>query len=125
MDQSDTPEIVNSYQYVFELRDRLEQTLEIAREKLQKAQNRYKCYYDRKTKKRVLKKGDKMLILLPTDNNKLLMQWKGPYVVEQVIGENDYRVRVGDKVKTYHINMLKLYVERETSPQPDGSETSY
>ncbi|XP_077863668.1 uncharacterized protein LOC144348042 [Saccoglossus kowalevskii] len=120
--ESDTPEIVNNYQYVFELRDRLEQTLEIAREELQKAQNRYKCYYHRKTKKCVLKEGDKVLILLPTDNNKLLLQCKGPYVV---IGENNYRVRVGDKVKTYHVNMLKLYVERETSPQPDGSETSY
>ena len=23
--------------------------------------------------------GDKVLVLLPTDNNKLLLQWRGPY----------------------------------------------
>ena len=32
-----------------------------------------------------------MLVLLPTNNNKLLMQWKGPYKVIERIGMNDYQ----------------------------------
>ena len=31
----------------------------------------------------------KSLALLPTDNNKSLMQWKGPFVIEQAVGLND------------------------------------
>ena len=33
--------------------------------------------------------GDKVLVLLPTDTNKLLLQWKGPYDVTRVVGPND------------------------------------
>ena len=58
-----------------------------------------------------------MLILLPTDSNKLLMQWRGPYNVESCVGANDYRVKMGSKTKTYHVNMLKKYISRE----PEGN----
>ena len=30
-------------------------------------------------------------MLLPTDNNKLLMQWKGPYTIKENFGDNNYR----------------------------------
>ncbi|KAK7110374.1 hypothetical protein V1264_014258 [Littorina saxatilis] len=108
----DTPEVKNSYQYVFELREKLEETLEIARENLRKSQDSGKHYYDRKAVNRKFTPGNKVLILLPTDHNKLLMQWKGPYEVETVVGIDDYKVNVGKKSKIYHANLLKLYVER-------------
>ena len=100
-------EVKNSYQYVFESREKLENTLKIAHEELQKAQHKGKHYYDRKTKVREFQPRDKVLVLLPTDNNKLLMQWKGPYEVRAVVGMNDYKVRVKDKLKAYHANLLK------------------
>jgi len=62
---------------------------------------------------RSFKKGDKVLILLPTDNNKLLMQWKGPYQIVEVMSRYNYKVLVRGKSKTYHANLLKEYVERE------------
>ena len=46
------PEVKNSYQYVFELRGKQEDTLKLAHTELQKAQNNGKHYYDRKTKVR-------------------------------------------------------------------------
>ena len=64
----------NSYQYVFELREKLEDTLKIAHEVLRKAQQKGRHYYDCKTKVRKFKPGDKILVLLPTDHNKLMMQ---------------------------------------------------
>ena len=56
-----------------------------------------------------------MLVLLPTDHNNLLMQWKGPFEVSAVVGLNDYKVRVKGKERVYHANLLKKYFEREDS----------
>ena len=41
------------------------------------------------------------------------MQWRGPYVVESCVGANDYRVKMGSKTKTCHVNMLKKYIAGE------------
>ena len=109
----EAPEVKNRYQYVFELREKLEGTLKIAREELLKAQQKGKHYYDRKTKVRQFQPGCKVPLLLPTDHNKLLMQWKGPYKVSGVVGINDYKVRVKDKLKVYHANLSKVYIEQE------------
>lgn len=73
----EAPEVRNSYQYVFELREKLEDTLKIAHEELRKAQQKGEHYYDRQTKVRRFQPKDKVLVL-PTDDNKLLTQWKGP-----------------------------------------------
>ena len=69
--------------------------------------------YDKRSRPRRLKTGDEVLVLLPTNQNKLLMQWKGPYPVTEIVGVNDYRVKVKGKNKTYHINLLKEYVSRK------------
>ena len=111
------PEVKSSYEYVTELRERLEDSLKLAQEELEKSQKRYKKHYDRKAKPRRLEVGDRVLILLPTDSNKLLMQWRGPYTVESRVGANDYRVKMGSKTKTCHVNMLKKYISRE----PEGN----
>lgn len=60
-----------------------------------------------------MKVGEKVLLLLPTKSNKLLMHWKGPYTIVENVGNVDYRIKVGDKVKTFHANMLRPYRERE------------
>ena len=109
------PEVKNSYQYVFELREKLEDTLKLTHTELQKAQHKDKHYYDRKAKVRRFAQGDKVLILLPTDHNKLLMQWKGPFEVSAVVGLNDYKMCVKGKERVYHANLLKKYFEREDS----------
>ena len=82
-------------------------------DRLRAAQGRYKHHYDKRSRPRRLKTGDEVLVLLPTNQNKLLMQWKGPYPVTEIVGVNDYRVKVKGKNKTYHINLLKEYVSRK------------
>ena len=113
-----------SYQYVFELRERLEETMKIAQEELEKSQGRYKHHYDKKARPRSLNVGDKVLILLPTDNNKLLMQWKGPFDVDKIVAKNDYGINVNGKVKTYHINLLKQYILRDKSSDSEDTVVS-
>jgi len=67
-------EVKTTYEYVLDLKDRLHSTCELAQIELQKSQIRQKKYYDRKTKVRSFEKGDEVLVLLPTDSNKLLLQ---------------------------------------------------
>ncbi|GFO34298.1 Zinc finger protein [Plakobranchus ocellatus] len=105
--------LVESYEYVLNLRERLDDTLKIAREELEKAQGRQKRYYDRTAKRRKFSVGEKMLVLLPTDSNKLLMQWKGPFEIVATVGINDYRINMGGKEKTFHANLLKGYIARD------------
>ena len=67
-------EVKTTYEYVIDLRNRLEFTCRMAQEELSKASGRYKKYYDTRTKDRKFVKGDRVLVLLPTDSNKLLLQ---------------------------------------------------
>ena len=54
-----------------------------------------------------------MFLLLLTDTNKLLMQWKGPYKIVGRCGKgNDYRIEVNKKQRMFHANMLKKYIKR-------------
>ena len=75
-------------------------------------QIKQKAYYDRRARWRKFDVGDKVLLLLPTDSNKLLLQWKGPYEDVEVVNRMDYKIDVNGVVSTYHANMLKQYVER-------------
>ena len=56
-----------SYQYALDRRNRREETCEIAKEELSQEVN--KDYYDSSAKPRSLKVGDKVLLLLPTEQN--------------------------------------------------------
>ena len=115
--ECDSEEVKNSYQYVIDLRNKIEETCHIAQAELAKAQKRYKRYYNKKARCRRFKVGDEVLILLPTDANKLLMQWKGPYEVLEVMSEFNYKIRVRGKVKVYHANLLKQYFHRQRQSQ--------
>ena len=84
--------------------------MKLAQEEIQKSPKCHKKYYDKKAKPRFLEVGGLELILLLADSNKLLMQWRGPYTVESCVGANDYRIRMGSKSKTYHVNMLEKFI---------------
>lgn len=102
----------STFQYVLELRERLEETCQLAHEELVKARASQRKHFNKKARQRDLKVGDDALILLPTDSNKLMMQWKGPYHVFEKVGENGFKIDIAGKRKTFHINMLKKYVAR-------------
>lgn len=105
-------EIRSTYQYVSRF-ERLESTCALAKAELQKSSERYRKYYNKRSKNRKLKPGDSVLILLPTDQNKLLMHWKGSFTVLDNVGEASYVVEVNGKPKSFHANLLKEYIIRE------------
>jgi hypothetical protein len=123
-------------EYVVDLRNRIEDTCQLAREQLQKASHRYKQIFDKKAVQRTFAVGSKVLVLLPffilwcltsfstteailqrvllpCKKNKMNIAWLGPYEVIRRVRDNDYLLKVGRKEKLYHANLLKAYVERE------------
>lgn len=120
-----TPEVKSTYQYVLDLQERLEKTHQLAREELQRMSHKYRKHYNAKTKSKDLKAGDKVLLLLPTDSNKLLMHWKGPFDVVERRGKVNFLVDLGGrKCKLFHANLLKRYFVREEKVSDDSTLTS-
>jgi len=107
-------DVKSLYQYVLDLRTRLEESAQLTSSHANINSKLYKAYFDRSAKARILTEGDEVLVLLPSTNNKLTMQWKGPYkVIKRHESGVDYLVKVRGKVKLYHINMMKKYIRRE------------
>ena len=68
---------------------------------------------------RMLKIGDEVVLLLPTEHSKLLMKWKGPHTVMNVSGPVDYRTNVDGEVKIFFCKHMLLKYERRAVPD-DG-----
>ena len=107
-------EVITTYQYVFDLRNRIEDTCTLARENLLTAQQKYKKHFDKSARLRTMDIGERVLVMLPTDHNKLLLRWKGPYPVMEKVGVADYRIKIGEQLRLFHINMLRKYIDRES-----------
>ena len=65
----------------------------MAKEELAKVQVGNQKYYNKRTRDRKLQAGDSVLLLLPTERNKLTLAWRGPYKVFGIVGDVDYRGR--------------------------------
>ena len=94
------------------MRDRLEEMMEIVNENMTRAQGNQKRIYDKSTRERELKVGDQVLALLPKEENKLKLEWVGPYKVLRALSPVDYEVATPGRKqpkRVYHINLLKLW----------------
>ena len=101
-----------TYQYVIDLRERLE-TCKLAQDNVRKLDIKQNAFYDKRARSRKFDVEDKVLLLLPSESNKVLLQWNGPYEVLEVVNAMNYKINVKGVVNTYPANMLKLYVERQ------------
>ncbi|XP_076032468.1 uncharacterized protein LOC143020190 [Oratosquilla oratoria] len=104
---------------VTDMKGKLAACWEMARENLMSAQERMKRHYDRNAKIREFNPGDSVLALLPFQGNPLRAKFSGPYEVAKRVGELNYIVATPDRRRSQqlcHINMLKLYREREQNP---------
>jgi len=84
-DEDKDPEMKTLYQYVVDLRGRVEETCKMAKEELAKIQVRNQKYYNKRTRDRKLQVGDNVLLLLPTERNKLTLAWRGPCKVVRIV----------------------------------------
>ena len=97
-----------TYQYVIDLRERLEKTCKLAQDNVQKLDIKQNAFCDKRSKSRKFDVRDKVLLLLPSESNKVLLQWNGPYEVLEVVSVMNYKINVRGVVNTYPANMLKL-----------------
>ena len=51
----------------------------------------------------------------------LQMQWVGPYVVIDKPSIHNYKIKINGKLRTYHANLLKRFIERERMDEPTFS----
>ena len=102
-----------TYQYVIDLRERLEKTCKLAQDNVRKLDIKQNAFYDKRARSRKFDVGDKVLLLLPSESNKVSLQWNGPYEVLEVVNAMNYKINVKGVVNTYPANILKLYVERQ------------
>ncbi|XP_062415775.1 uncharacterized protein LOC134107852 [Pungitius pungitius] len=107
----------NEIQYVLDLRAKLHTLGRMSRENLLQAQERQQRLYNRGAKLREFTPGEKVLVLLPSSNSKLLAKWQGPFEVTRRVGDVDYEVVRSDRggaTQIYHLNLLKPWREAES-----------
>ena len=91
------PEQLEVTTYVMDMRDKIRDFMKMSNLNEIGGKRKQKVYYDRGSRKRNYKLGDKVLLLLPTSTNKLLAEWKGPFEVVRRVNKVDYVIRVKKK----------------------------
>ena len=114
--------------YVSNLKARLQDAYEHARENLGAGAERQKRYYDLGTMDEQYKVGDLVWLLNESHRKgrcpKLQKKWIGPMIVEAKVNNVTYKLRVSStKTRVVHFDKLKPYLAREVpkwvSPMQD------
>ena len=90
----------------------MEETCKLAQEQLRHAKIIQKSNYNKGSVARRFRVKDKVLVLQPRRQNKLMLKWKGPYEIVEQENKVNYRINIRGKLKTIHANMIKKYIER-------------
>ena len=104
--------------HLVQMRECLEEMTGLVRANLNKAQQKQKRAYDKKVTAQPLEMGDKVLVLVPNRQNKLQLQWQGPYQITRKVTPVDYEVtRPGRRQENeiYHANLLKKWHSTDPS----------
>lgn len=105
------PDIVYNYDdYFFELKNKLQNAHEIAKENLFRSKILNKNQYDKKVHIININIGDKVL-LENTTNKKLESKYDGPYEVIKIISDVNTKILIKGKEKIVNNNRLKLFNE--------------
>uniref|UniRef100_A0A8C1TWC8 ribonuclease H n=1 Tax=Cyprinus carpio TaxID=7962 RepID=A0A8C1TWC8_CYPCA len=122
---TDKPDKKNILSYVLKMREQLQKTTTLARENLLQSQKRQKEWYDRTARSRTFEPGEKVLLLLPTSEHKLLAKWQGPYQIKRKVGPVTYELEIPSRtqpLQIFHVNMLKKWYARSTQLEPMSEE---
>ncbi|XP_043981200.1 uncharacterized protein LOC122835850 [Gambusia affinis] len=106
---------VNVISYVMQMRERLQKMTALAQQHMAEAQKYQKVWYDKSARQRTFVPGQKVLVMLPSSESKLLAKWQGPFEVTKQLGPTTYQVaKMGQphSTKVLHVNLLKEWTER-------------
>ncbi|XP_024117097.1 uncharacterized protein LOC112138718 [Oryzias melastigma] len=112
-DDGGSREPVNVVSYVLKMRERLEKMSTLAQEHMVSSQANQKTWYDKRARTRSFCPGQKVLVMLPSVESKLLAKWQGPFEVMQKLGPTTYKISVPDNGRSsrvLHVNLLKEWI---------------
>ena len=112
---------MSTVKYMDQLNERITTALKAAGENVKEAQAKMKETYDKASTDRELKAGQQALILLPTEDNKLFSQWRGPYRVIRRCPNNNYEMDLCGRRVIFHMNSLRRYYDRDDEEQQDST----
>lgn len=108
-------EPINIVSYVLQMRERLEKMRTLAQTHLMEAQKHQKTWYDQTARERGFVVGDRVLVMLPSQESKLLAKWQGPFEIRNQLGPTTYEVVIPGQdraSRVLHVNLLKKWVSR-------------
>ncbi|KAL0147249.1 hypothetical protein M9458_057442 [Cirrhinus mrigala] len=106
--------------YVLQMREHLQRMTTLAQDHLGEAREQQKTWYDPRTRQKNLEVGQKVLVMLPCQESKLLAKWQGPYEVKRWLGHSTYEITMLSQdcsSKVFHVNLLKEWVPRPEKTQ--------
>ena len=115
----------NLLDYVSDFKERVFSAVKIAKENLKNAQIKMKSNYDKNSKSRSFKTGDKVLVFLPISDHSLQARYLGPFEIENKIDDFNYVIKTPGRRKekrVCHINMIKEYFDRENAKNKSNTE---
>ena len=104
------PESVISY--ISKIHNRLSSMHDIAHQKETASKREIKKRYDKTARARSFEVNESVLVLLPSESNKLEAKWQSPYPVTTKITDVTYQVHMFDrrqKYRIFHVNMLSKW----------------
>ncbi|XP_073809789.1 uncharacterized protein [Danio rerio] len=107
-------------EYFSQFRTRLYRVRELAKQNLEKSQEKMKTWFDKKARERSFSPGDKVLVLLPVSGGSLQARYSGPYEIKRKLSDRDYVIHTSDRRKSLrvcHVNMIKPYYERKSDTE--------
>lgn len=93
----------------------------MVREHMQRVQAEQAWLYNRDAQVREFHIGERVMVLVPTNECKFLARWHGPYEVIERMGPVNYKVRQPVRrrtTQTYHVNLLKHWHEPVQVTEP-------
>ncbi|XP_068097047.1 uncharacterized protein [Hyperolius riggenbachi] len=117
--ESESSPHISVVEHISQMQERIAKVMPLVKEHLMAAQEAQRRVYNRSAKVRQFQIGDRVAVLIPTVESKFLARWQGPFEIIEKIGDVNYKVHQPGKRKPfqlYHVNLLKLWKERETDP---------
>lgn len=107
--------------YVLQMRELLQKMTTLAQNHLAEAREQQKTWYDPLARERDLEFGKKLLVMLPSQESKLLAKRQGPYEIKKRLRPTTYEITLPGQDRSSrvsHVNILK-----ERVPRPEKSQS--
>ncbi|XP_036148743.1 uncharacterized protein LOC118647611 [Monomorium pharaonis] len=96
------------YEYLSNLFNKLRDLQEDARLNLTKAKQRSKHYYDKKSHPQRFEVGSYVFLLKEPFKGKFAAQYRGPYLITEILPNNNVKLLIGRQTRIVHTDKLKI-----------------